>query len=51
LGNDSAHDDDAITRPELTALRGFTGLALQYLFTLPKMVQAAKTMPPKQITK
>lgn len=42
LGNESVHDEEPPTRDELTALRSFTSLALQYLFTLPKMVELRK---------
>jgi hypothetical protein len=42
LGNESAHDEEAPDRDELEALRNFTNLALQYLFTLPKMVELRK---------
>jgi len=45
LGNDSAHDEEPPTRDELTALRNFTNLVMQYLFTLPKMVELRKATP------
>jgi hypothetical protein len=39
LGNDAAHESDAITRPELLDLQHFTEMVLRYLFTLPNMVK------------
>jgi uncharacterized protein DUF4145 len=50
LGNDTAHDEDALTRAEITALRSFSDLVLRYLFTLPEMVEARKaaTAPKSQ---
>jgi hypothetical protein len=42
LGNDAAHDVDEPTRDELDALRNFSDLLLQYLFTLPTMVAARR---------
>jgi len=42
LGNDAAHDIDEPTRDELDALRNFSDLLLQYLFTLPTMVAARR---------
>ncbi len=43
LGNDSAHEDTPPSRDEIIALRKFTSLSLQYLFTLPEMVRLAAT--------
>ena len=42
IGNEAMHELDGITRPELTALRGFTELVLTYLFTLPGMLAERK---------
>jgi hypothetical protein len=39
LGNEAAHDEDAISRPDLETLRSFTEMVLRYLFTLPEMVK------------
>ena len=38
LGNDGAHEEEPMERPELESLRGFTEMILKYLFTLPNMV-------------
>lgn len=42
LGNDGAHEEEAIERKELEALRGLTDMVLRYLFTLPKIVRQRK---------
>lgn len=42
LGNDGAHEVDAIDREELAQLRGLTDMVLQYLFTLPAIVNARR---------
>lgn len=42
LGNESAHDEDAPSREDLTALRNFSDLVLRYLFTLPAMLEARR---------
>jgi hypothetical protein len=39
VGNDAAHEESALTRPELIALRSFSEMVLRYLFTLPAMVK------------
>ena len=50
LGNESAHDIDQPTRDELTALRDFSDLVLRYLFTLPAMVAARKSLLPESVS-
>jgi hypothetical protein len=40
IGNDGAHDLEAVNRQELEAMRGFTDAVLRYLFTLPAQVQS-----------
>ncbi len=42
LGNEAAHDIDQPTRDELDALRDFSDLVLQYIFTLPAIVAARR---------
>jgi hypothetical protein len=44
LGNEAAHEEEPPTRDDLEALRGFTGLVLQYLFTLPAQVKMRKLL-------
>lgn len=43
LGNDGAHELDSISREELSQLRGLTDMTLQYLFTIPAMVQTRRS--------
>jgi hypothetical protein len=43
LGNDGAHELDAIDRDELTQMRGLVGMVLQYLFTLPEQVSVLRS--------
>ena len=38
LGNESAHDEEMPDRKELAALRGLTDMVLQYLFSIPALV-------------
>lgn len=38
LGNSATHDDEDMSREELTDLRTFTELFLKYMFTLPAMI-------------
>ena len=42
LGNDGAHEIESISRAELTQLRGLTEMVLQYLFTIPAIVDARR---------
>ena len=46
LGNEAAHEIDQPTRDELDALRNFSDLVLQYLFTLPAIVAARRAAHP-----
>jgi hypothetical protein len=39
IGNDAAHEEDPITREELTTLRNFSEMVLRYLFSLPNAVK------------
>lgn len=39
IGNDAAHEEEPITRDELTALRNFCEMVLRYLFSLPNAVK------------
>jgi Domain of unknown function (DUF4145) len=39
LGNDAAHEEDAISRNDLNDLRNITEMVLRYLFTLPNMIK------------
>ena len=39
LGNDAAHEEDAIPRNDLEDLRNITEMVLRYLFTLPNMIK------------
>jgi hypothetical protein len=39
LGNAAAHDEEPISRDELTQLRGFSEMLLRYLFSLPGAVK------------
>jgi hypothetical protein len=39
LGNFGAHEDEAISRSDLEALRDFVDLILRYLFTLPSLLE------------
>lgn len=39
IGNDAAHEEEPITRDELTALRNFSEMVLRYLFSLPNAVK------------
>ncbi len=42
LGNDGAHEIDAIERSEVESLRGLTTMVLTYLFTLPEQVRVLR---------
>ena len=42
-GNDAAHDEDPYTQAEAKELQRFTELVLMYLFTLPGMLDDART--------
>jgi hypothetical protein len=39
LGNEAAHEEEPISREELSALRNFTEMVLKYLFSLPNAVR------------
>jgi hypothetical protein len=39
VGNEAAHDEEPITREELTQLRSFSEMLLRYLFSLPGAVK------------
>jgi transcription elongation factor Elf1 len=48
LGNDGAHEIEAIDRTELEALRGLTLMVLTYLFTLPEEVKQLRLKQAKR---
>lgn len=39
IGNDGAHEDDGVSRAELTEARDFVDATLRYLFSLPAMIE------------
>ena len=42
LGNDAAHEEDPFSEREAREIAAFTDLLLQYVFTLPGTLQAAR---------
>jgi hypothetical protein len=46
LGNDAAHEEDPFTEDEAKTLQAFSELFLTYIFTLPGMLAARKSLLP-----